>query len=65
MKRLVCLLLLVSMVAALLIGCGSFKCDLCGKESDGEKYEVEVLGEELIYCDDCYEDMKSLGSLFG
>lgn len=64
MKKLVCLLLLVAMVATLFVGCGSFECDLCGKESDGEKHEVEVLGDEVVYCDDCYDALEDLAGIF-
>ncbi len=55
MKRIIAAVLTLVMAMALLAGCGSFKCDLCGKESDGEKHETEVLGKEIVICDDCYE----------
>lgn len=58
MKKLVCLLLLVAMIATLFVGCGSFECDICGKESDGEKHEQTFDGETIVFCDKCFEEYK-------
>ena len=55
MKRLICMLLLVVMVASLFVGYGSFTCDLCGKKKSGEKHEEKIMGKEVVCCDDCYE----------
>ena len=55
MKKLLVLALIAIMSVCFLAGCGSFKCDICGKEKDGEKHTVEVLDEEVVMCDDCYK----------
>ena len=55
MKKLLVLALIAIMSVCFLAGCGSFKCDICGEEKDGEKHTVEVLDEEVVMCDDCYK----------
>ena len=55
MKKLLCLLMAVLMLAALLAGCGEKKtlhCDRCGKEL---KVNADSNMEEdwIIYCSDC------------
>lgn len=60
MKRVICVLLLVVMLATLLTACGKFQCDLCGEEKTGKKYEEEVLGQPVTYCKDCYEDLEDI-----
>ena len=58
--------LFVSVMAVLsLTGCGKFKCDMCGEEKSGTKHEYTLLGQDMTICDDCYEGIKALGSLFG
>jgi len=64
MKKLICGLLLVVAMATMLTACGKFECDLCGKEKSGKKYESEVLGEEVIICKDCHEDLDNLAHAF-
>lgn len=60
MKKLICVLLLVSVMATLLTACGKFTCDLCGEEKSGKKYEREVLGETIDICKDCYGELEDL-----
>lgn len=55
MKKLLVLALIAVMSVCFLAGCGSFKCDFCGEEKDGEKHTAEGFnGEEIVMCDDCY-----------
>ena len=65
MKKIICVLLLVVVVASLLTACGKFECDLCGEEKTGKKYTEKVLGQEVTYCKDCYEGLKELADAFG
>ena len=66
MKKFLCLLVLVAMVASMLVACvGSFTCDLCGKDKTGRKYTEELLGEKIEYCSDCKEGLEELGDMFG
>jgi hypothetical protein len=60
MKKLICVLLVVVMMATLLTACGKFKCELCGEEKSGKKHEGEVLGEKVVYCDECYKELEEL-----
>ena len=60
MKKLISVLLLVSVLATLLTACGKFECDLCGEEKSGKKYERELLGESIDICKDCYEELEEL-----
>lgn len=59
MKKLICVLLLIVVLATLFVACGKFTCDLCGEEKTGKRYTEEVWGEEVTYCDDCYQALKS------
>lgn len=48
---------------ALLLGlasCGNrtFECDLCGKEKTGRSHQVEVPGQKITVCGDCYNEIK-------
>ena len=54
MKKLICLALLVVVVLSLFTACGKFTCDICQEEKSGEKHTKDVLGEEIVMCDDCY-----------
>ena len=65
MKRFICVLLLIAMLATMLTACGKFECDLCGEEKSGKKYESEFLGQEILICKDCYEDLEDLADMFG
>lgn len=64
MKRIVCFLLVLVM-ALMLTACSKFECDLCGEEKTGTKYTTEILGKEVTYCKDCYEELEELGNMFG
>ena len=61
MKKLICGLVLAATLATALTGCGKFTCDLCNEEKSGKQYKDEILGQEVIYCKDCYEELKELG----
>ena len=65
MKKLICCLLLVVVLATMLTACGKFKCDMCNEEKSGEKHETEMLGKEVVICDDCYEDIQDLADAMG
>ncbi len=60
MKNLVKVLLLVVVLATMLTACGKFTCDTCGKEKSGKQHKSEVFGEEVVMCDDCYDDLEKL-----
>ncbi len=61
MKRFITLALVALMSLTLFAGCGKFECDSCGEKKGGKKHEAEIFGEELVLCDDCYEDINELG----
>lgn len=63
MKRLVCIISLIVMLITMLTACGKFECDLCGKEKSGGKNKKEVLGEEIVYCDDCADGLSQLAGM--
>ena len=65
MKKFVALLLVVVLMATMLCACGSFKCDLCGKEKSGKKYTENLLGQEITYGSDCKDSIAALGNMFG
>ena len=60
MKKLICMAMLVVVVLSLLTACGKFKCDTCGKEKTGKQHKEEVLGQEVVMCDDCYKEAQEL-----
>ncbi len=64
MKNIVRILLVVFALTTLLTACGKFECDLCGKEKGGEKHESEISGEEVVMCDDCYEELEKFSEGF-
>lgn len=65
MKKRITALLLTVLTVVSLTACGApFTCDLCGEEKTGKKYTETVLGEEIVYCQDCYDAMKELIDLF-
>lgn len=64
MKKLICLLLVIVVMATMLTACGKFECDLCDEEKSGKKYTGEVLGQDVTYCQDCHEDLEELNNAF-
>ena len=64
MKKKMAVLLLVSLAAMALTACSKFECDLCGEEKTGVKRKAEVFGEEIEFCEDCYEEVKELQDAF-
>lgn len=65
MKKIICVLLLVALLATLLAGCiGSFECDICGEEKFGTKNEESFLGQKVTYCNDCQNDLQELYDMF-
>ena len=64
MKRIISFILMLTLVAALLAGCGSFQCDLCGQEKSGRKYTETVYGEKITYCGDCRDALEELADMF-
>jgi hypothetical protein len=65
MKKLICILLLVVVLASLFTACGKFECDACGEEKSGKKYKEEIFGKEVVICKDCYNDLQELANAFG
>ena len=66
MKKLICVLLGVCLLAALFSGCiAKFKCDLCGEEKFGTKYSEELLDEKYEYCSDCKEKLDEMEEELG
>ena len=61
MKKIVLSIFTLVALTLTLTSCGKFTCDLCGDEKSGKKHEEEVLGESVVICDDCYEDLDDLG----
>lgn len=45
-----------------LCSCGKFVCDICGEEKVGKYEKDEILGQEIYYCKDCYEDLENIAS---
>ena len=64
MKKIICVVLLVALMATLLTACGVFECDLCGENKFGIKHEESLFGETITYCDDCKEDLEDLNNMF-
>ena len=65
MKKLVCVLLCVCLLAALFSGCiASFECYFCGEDKFGIKHTGEFLGKEVEYCSDCKEELEELEAMF-
>ena len=59
MKKFIAAALLTASLAFILTACGTFTCDLCKKESDGEKFEITIGDKTSYICENC----KSLGGL--
>ena len=64
MKKIICLILVVLTMCSLLAACSSFTCDICGEKKSGNKNTENILGEEIVYCDDCKNQLEQLGDLF-
>ena len=64
MKKLVAIMCLVLVMATMLTACSKFTCDLCGEKKSGKKHEEKILGESVVYCDECYKELKELGDMF-
>ncbi len=63
-KKILTAVLMLGMIVSL-AGCGKkFTCDLCGEEKTGKSHTQKILGEKVLICDDCYKELKELGSLF-
>ena len=60
MKKIITIAALILSLSFILTACGKFTCDLCGEEKSGKKHEETVFGQEVVYCDDCYEALDSL-----
>lgn len=57
-KIITTLILLALLLSIAACGNKTFKCDICDKEKSGKSYKSQLMGEEIIICKDCYEDMK-------
>ena len=60
MKKILCILVSVMLLAGCLAGCGfgKFECDICGEEKFGVKIEEEFLGQTIEYCKDCKGELE-------
>ena len=57
MKKKITKLLLVTMLAGILAGCGTkTECDFCGEEK--RCLTKTVWGEEVNYCKECEDELK-------
>ena len=67
MKKIICALLLVSLLATMFVACGeeTFECDGCGEEVTSKKHTEEFLGEKVDMCDDCYEEWEEMKDALG
>ena len=62
-KKLGVLAAAVAVMAMGLAGCKKeTECSGCGEVKKCDSYEI--MGEEVWMCDDCYEAIEALGSLF-
>ena len=57
MKKIILAVLVVASLMATLTACGKFVCDTCGEEKSGKKHTQSLFGEEIVICDDCYEEI--------
>lgn len=61
MKKKMAALLLTVLTVVSLTACGEpFTCDICQQEKTGKKYTETLFGEEITYCQDCYDEVKEL-----
>ncbi|MBE6766885.1 MAG: hypothetical protein E7550_04765 [Ruminococcaceae bacterium] len=69
MKKLLSVLLVICVLAAVLCACGggdaedkeTFKCAECKEEFDGKGNELKVDKYEVTVCDDCYDELMDDG----
>lgn len=38
----------------------SFTCDLCGKESTGKRYKSTVMDDNVVICENCYNEIAQM-----
>ena len=57
MKKFLSILFVVATMLAL-TACGKFTCDICGQEKSGKKHKKELLGKEIVMCNDCHSQME-------
>ncbi len=60
MKKIIVMIVLVAITAALLAGCAPYTCGLCGEEKTGGKNTGEIEGKTVTYCDECKESLEAL-----
>lgn len=45
----------------LISGCAKeFTCDFCDETKKSQAHSIEIYGEKLTVCDDCYQELKDL-----
>ena len=60
MKKTISTLLILVVLSMMLTACGKFTCAFCMEEKSGKKYESAVFGEEVVICNDCYQELQGL-----
>jgi len=63
-KRIICLILVVLTMCSLLAACSSFTCDICKEKKSGNKNTGNIFGKEIVYCDDCKNQLGYADGLF-
>ncbi len=63
MKRVVVLLLALSMLFALAACSGKTTCDICGETKSCET--IDVMGEKMNICSDCKQDAMDIVDMLG
>lgn len=62
MKKLIPMLVTAVLVLTMLVSCGKpFTCDLCREEKTGKQNTATVLGQEVVYCNDCKKELDKVG----
>lgn len=69
MKRILSAMLAIIILAAAITtmtACGEIvECDLCPKEDrEGRMHHVEMWGEPVALCDDCYDELMEISREF-
>ncbi len=59
-ERIIALLLTMTTVISLTACGAAFTCEVCGEEKTGKKYKETLLGEKVVCCKDCKEDIEEL-----